>query len=1104
MRKRVISGMMLTLLLANMPTLVSNVQPVETENILSETISITYDFSEPTIQGTCMVNNQIGDYVFVTIEGLPQYRVTGLPVLPFKTGRVLLPFGTELKCVEVTEGKKVLLSGSYLVECGQEPVPLSYQGPVEPTPPDETAYNSPHPFPGELYSDVSVQSKMGYKILLVKLHPVQYIPKTGRLFYYESITVGVGVGPEGESERLSCRGLPQDRETVKDMVDNPAVIDAHPMSGQTQTYEYVIITNEELEATPGPYNFQALRDYKISRGISATIVTTEWINANYGGTRPDGDEDDQTRIRNFIIEAYNSWGTRYVLLGGDGDGAVIGRETRDIIIPHRGFASVSGEIDYDIPADMYYACLDGTFDYDGDGVYGEPNDGLGGGEVDLFAEVYVGRACVDSHTEVQNFIRKTLAYQVALPSPDLREVWMVGEYLGYGGVADWGGNYKDEVKEGSDAHGYTTIGFENSPYAGQFDVSTLYDRDWPSPGAHNWPKFQIINTINNNIHLLNHLGHANVSCVMKMVNRNVDVFLTNEALYFIGYSQGCYCGSFDNRNSSGYYADYDCISEHLTTQASGAAAFISNSRFGWGECFSTDGSSQHYDREFWDAVLGENIFNIGIANQDSKEDNAGRVGSWVERYCYYEINLFGDPELSIKIEGMICDSHEINDEVEGDGDGYPEPGESIEMPVTLRNTYFDADFTDVTATLSATTIVPEIIFCDNFEGDWPGDWTVGDWEPSEGEDYWGNSNHRAYAGSWSAYCANESDVHRQEYDDYMDSYMYQAIDLSGYDSATLNYYYWLDSEKCYDFLKVGYYDFVDSSWHWPKSHNGYIRDWVFDCISIPTTATSIGFLFDSDHIMTYEGAYVDDVTLTAYSLSPDSDITIADDHEEYGNIPSGGTATSFDNYDFKIADDCPEDHVVIFNLEITADNGGPWTDSFEVTIVSAPPTDDVAITNVTPSKTVVGQDYSMSINVTVKNQGNCTENFNVTAYYDETPIETKNVTNLPPSEEATITFTWNTTALPYGNYTISAYAKPVPGERYTVDNEFIDGWIIIAILGDINADGIVNIIDIATVARAYGSKPEDPNWNPNADLDDNGVINILDIAKVAKEYGKTA
>ena len=229
-------------------------------------------------------------------------------------------------------------------------------------------------------------------------------------------------------------------------------------------------------------------------------------------------------------------------MGADGDGADVGGESGDEIIPHRGFTSLD---DDDIPADMYYACLDGTFDYNANGIYGEPYDGLGGGEVDLFAEVYVGRACVDSQTEVNNFVKKTLAYQnIALSDENLRKVWMVGEYLGFGGVAEWGGNYKDEIKEGSSAHSYTTAGFEDSPYAASFDVSTLYDRDG------SWSKSEIISIINDNTHLINHLGHAYVDYVMKMYNPDADG-LTNDELYFIGYSQGCYDGAFDNRDDWG-------------------------------------------------------------------------------------------------------------------------------------------------------------------------------------------------------------------------------------------------------------------------------------------------------------------------------------------------------------------------------------------------------------------------------------------------------------------------------------------------------------------------------------------------------------------------
>jgi uncharacterized protein YfaS (alpha-2-macroglobulin family) len=87
-----------------------------------------------------------------------------------------------------------------------------------------------------------------------------------------------------------------------------------------------------------------------------------------------------------------------------------------------------------------------------------------------------------------------------------------------------------------------------------------------------------------------------------------------------------------------------------------------------------------------------------------------------------------------------------------------------------------------------------------------------------------------------------------------------------------------------------------------------------------------------------------------------------------------------------------------------------------------------------------------------------------------------------------------------GNYTVyvsSSYegAKATNKTTFEVMRERLST--------DINSDGIVNILDVAIVAKAYGSYPGHPRWNPAADLDGNETINILDVAKVAKDYGKT-
>ena len=56
---------------------------------------------------------------------------------------------------------------------------------------------------------------------------------------------------------------------------------------------------------------------------------------------------------------------------------------------------------------------------------------------------------------------------------------------------------------------------------------------------------------------------------------------------------------------------------------------------------------------------------------------------------------------------------------------------------------------------------------------------------------------------------------------------------------------------------------------------------------------------------------------------------------------------------------------------------------------------------------------------------------------------------------------------------------------------------------DINRDGKVDMKDVATVARAFGSTPGDPNWNPMADLNEDGVVDKVDIAMVVEDFGKT-
>jgi thiol-disulfide isomerase/thioredoxin len=150
---------------------------------------------------------------------------------------------------------------------------------------------------------------------------------------------------------------------------------------------------------------------------------------------------------------------------------------------------------------------------------------------------------------------------------------------------------------------------------------------------------------------------------------------------------------------------------------------------------------------------------------------------------------------------------------------------------------------------------------------------------------------------------------------------------------------------------------------------------------------------------------------------------------------------------------------------------------------------------------VVGQGRRLQINLTIGNSEGSTEVFNMTAYANSATIGTQ---LLPPAggNSATVALTWDTTGVAYGNYTITASATPVSDETKTVGDDAFGGWVLVTIPGDINGDFKVNLLDLVALARAYGSKPDSPNWNPNADIDGIGVVGLADLVTLAQHYGQ--
>jgi peptide/nickel transport system substrate-binding protein len=173
---------------------------------------------------------------------------------------------------------------------------------------------------------------------------------------------------------------------------------------------------------------------------------------------------------------------------------------------------------------------------------------------------------------------------------------------------------------------------------------------------------------------------------------------------------------------------------------------------------------------------------------------------------------------------------------------------------------------------------------------------------------------------------------------------------------------------------------------------------------------------------------------------------------------------------------------------------------------------DIGITSVMLSKTVVGQGYSLHIDLKILNYGIYNETFVVTVCVNTATVATKTV-SLMSRNSTIITFMWNTAGFVKGNYTIWAYASHVQGENDTADNSRTGGWVIVAMIGDITGpngwpEGKCDIRDVANVARLFGVNYPDPKYNPNYDITgptiglQDGKIDIRDVAIVAKNFGK--
>jgi hypothetical protein len=165
---------------------------------------------------------------------------------------------------------------------------------------------------------------------------------------------------------------------------------------------------------------------------------------------------------------------------------------------------------------------------------------------------------------------------------------------------------------------------------------------------------------------------------------------------------------------------------------------------------------------------------------------------------------------------------------------------------------------------------------------------------------------------------------------------------------------------------------------------------------------------------------------------------------------------------------------------------------------------NLAVTSVQLARTVIGEGFGDNVTVGVVDNGENAEIFNVTLYASSTLIGNAVGINVNSTGTVVLTFVWETTGLAKGSYVISASVEPVPGETDTADNTLVDGQVRIVTPGDVDADGVVNVLDVAGIARLFGLNSHSVGYNANMDINFDGKIDILDIAIVGRNFGKTS
>lgn len=539
-----------------------------------------------------------------------------VPALPCCYVNVLLPFGETFSSLQYIIEEQSEIPNVRKIDRAPSVVPISTT-----TSSQDSLLNddvlSHSIYPDSIVRVIGLHHSMSYHYVSLQICPFIYITDSC-LSLIKSLRISI-LTQEEEVSTLSSHH--RNIEPLIKIVVNPenALMDDTLTSVSPQDIDdvdYLIITCDSLRSA-----FSPLVQWKNMKGIRTKIVSVEDIDGEYS------DASIQIKIKHCIHDYFQNNNLKYVLLGGD-----------DSIVPVMGcYAIVNDKLDSSIPADKFYACFDGAFDWDanGNGVKGEISD-----NVNLLQQIFLSRLPVQTAQHVHNYIQKLLIYEQSPSQSYVQKFLLSGTKL-------W--NYKPSGKSDAEEKSEKFYNENIAPYWGGC-LYRFFDTDSDFGGPDYDLTEELLNSqLNNGYHFIHYASHgAQTSLSAEIGDYTVDGVreLHNVTTPFLFTTMACETNHFDNGNS-------ECLSEAFIRHSQGGAiGYLGSSRSGWGyrnsDRYTTLGSSFKYNASFFRNLFENNIFHFAeIVSVAKNAYIAEASDNSAMRWLQYSLNPLGDAEMPI-------------------------------------------------------------------------------------------------------------------------------------------------------------------------------------------------------------------------------------------------------------------------------------------------------------------------------------------------------------------------------------------------------------------------------------------------------------------------